>query len=38
MGQKWVKNVFFQKCSWTIYDALTSGFSSFWLVENPEMP
>ena len=29
MGQKWVKNVFSQKSSWTIYDAQTSGFSPF---------
>ena len=29
MGQKWVKNVFFQKRSWTIWDAQTNVFSPF---------
>ena len=29
MGQKWVKNPFFKKSSWTIGDAPTSAFSPF---------
>ena len=44
MGHTWVKNGFFQKCSWSIGDAQTSVFSpfsarvdAFWPMENPNM-
>ena len=43
VGQKWVKNAFFQKRSWTIWDARTSVFSpfgahldGFWPMEIPK--
>ena len=43
-SQKWVKNVFVQRWSWTIWDAQTSEmsvvwarFEPFWPIENPSL-
>ena len=45
MGEKRVKNAFFQKSFWTIWEAQTSVFDpflargdAFWPMQNPKMP
>ena len=38
VGQKWVKHGFFQKRSWTIWDAQTHEMRSFWARFEPFWP